>query len=163
VICATTRYNKRHTGGAICRCVRPLTGATRGLLGAKLFAALPSGASLVNVGRGPHLNQDDLLAALASGQLRNAILDVTDPEPLPATHALCGHPRVRMTPHIASAMRPDTAVDVLLENMRRHRAGELLFGEIDRSRGYYVRLNARSRKCCERITKRGIRAFTAMF
>ena len=103
---------------------------------AKLFAALPEGASIVNVGRGPQLNQDDLLAALASGRLRNAILDVTDPEPLPASHPLWTHPRVRITPHIASATRPDTAVDVVLDNIRRHRAGQPMLGQIDRSRGY---------------------------
>lgn len=85
---------------------------------------------------GPHLNRDDRLAALASGSLRGATLDVTDPEPLPVTHALWGHPRVRITPHIASATRPDTAVNVVIENICRHRAGDPLLGEIDCSRGY---------------------------
>ncbi|RDJ98795.1 2-hydroxyacid dehydrogenase [Paraburkholderia lacunae] len=117
-------------------CLLPLTPATRGLLDAKLFAKLPRGASLIQTGRGPHLNQQDLLAALDSGHLQNAILDVTDPEPLPARHPLWTHPRVRITPHIASATRPDTAVDVVLENLRRHRAGLPMLGQIDRTQGY---------------------------
>jgi glyoxylate/hydroxypyruvate reductase A len=117
-------------------CLLPLTDATRGILNARVFAALPKGASLINVGRGPHLDQDDLLAALDSGQLDSAILDVTEPEPLPASHPLWTHPRVRITPHIASATRPETAVDVVLDNVRRHRAGLSLVGEVDRSRGY---------------------------
>jgi glyoxylate/hydroxypyruvate reductase A len=117
-------------------CLLPLTPATRGLLDAQLFAKLPRGASLIQTGRGPHLNQQDLLAALESGQLQNAILDVTDPEPLPAGHALWTHPRVRITPHIASATRPETAVEVVLENLRRHREGLPMVGQIDRAQGY---------------------------
>jgi glyoxylate/hydroxypyruvate reductase A len=117
-------------------CLLPLTPATRGLLDAALFAKLPRGASLIQTGRGPHLNQQDLLAALDSGQLRHAILDVTDPEPLPAGHPLWTHPRVRITPHIASATRPETAVDVVLDNLRRHRDGLPMLGEVDRRRGY---------------------------
>jgi glyoxylate/hydroxypyruvate reductase A len=117
-------------------CLLPLTPATRGLLDARLFAKLPRGASLIQTGRGPHLNQPDLLAALDSGQLHNAILDVTDPEPLSAGHALWTHPRVRITPHIASATRPESAVDVVLENLRRHREGQPMLGQIDRAQGY---------------------------
>jgi glyoxylate/hydroxypyruvate reductase A len=114
----------------------PLTDATRGLLDKRLFGKLPKGASFINVGRGPQVNQPDLLDALDSGQLQNAILDVTDPEPLPESHPFWTHPRVRITPHIASATRPETAVDVVLDNIRRHRDGLPMLGEIDRTRGY---------------------------
>jgi glyoxylate/hydroxypyruvate reductase len=117
-------------------CLLPLTDATRGLLGKHVFDTLPRGASIINVGRGPQLVQQDLLDALDSGKLHAAILDVTDPEPLPPTHPFWEHPRVRLTPHIASATRPETAVDVVLDNLRRHRAGEPLVGVIDRTRGY---------------------------
>lgn len=117
-------------------CLLPLTDSTRGLLGRRVFDALPRGASLVNVGRGPHLVQQDLLDALDCGKLHSAILDVTDPEPLPPAHPFWMHPRVRLTPHIASATRPESAVQVLLENLRRHRSGERMVGAIDRARGY---------------------------
>ncbi|SEJ58923.1 2-hydroxyacid dehydrogenase [Paraburkholderia diazotrophica] len=117
-------------------CLLPLTDATRGLIGKRVFGALPEGASFINVGRGQHVIQQDLLDALDSGRLHAAILDVTEPEPLPPTHPFWTHPRVRLTPHIASATRPETAVDVVLENLRRHRAGEHMIGEIDRTRGY---------------------------
>ncbi|BCG02145.1 glyoxylate/hydroxypyruvate reductase A (plasmid) [Paraburkholderia sp. PGU19] len=117
-------------------CLLPLTDATRGLLDKRLFGKLPKGASFVNVGRGAQVDQQDLLDALDSGQLQNAILDVTDPEPLPDSHPFWTHPRVRITPHIASATRPEGAVDVVLENIRRWRDGVPMVGEIDRSRGY---------------------------
>ncbi|VVE41741.1 2-hydroxyacid dehydrogenase [Pandoraea terrigena] len=117
-------------------CLLPLTSATRGILDKRLLGGLPRGAWLINVGRGPHLNQYALMALLDSGHLSGAILDVTDPEPLPPSHPLWAHPKVRITPHIASATRPETAVEVVLENLRRHRAGLTMIGQIDRTQGY---------------------------
>lgn len=117
-------------------CLLPLTPATQGILNRELFSALPAGASLINVGRGPHLVDADLLAALDSGHLSRAILDVTDPEPLPSEHPFWTHPRVFVTPHVASMTQPETAVESVLENLRRHEAGLPLNGLVNRDRGY---------------------------
>jgi glyoxylate/hydroxypyruvate reductase A len=117
-------------------CLLPLTDATRGILGARLFAALPAGSALLHVGRGGHLDQEALLDALDSGQLGRAVLDVCDPEPLPTDHPLWRHPRVVLTPHVASMTQPATAVPVLIQNLRRHQRGEAMLDEIDRSTGY---------------------------
>lgn len=117
-------------------CLLPLTEETRGILCKALFEALPRGASLINVGRGGHLVAGDLVAALASGQLSGAVLDVVEPEPLPGDHPFWSHDRILLTPHIASMTVPETAVDLVLENIRRHAATEPLVGLVDRSRGY---------------------------
>ena len=114
----------------------PLTPETRGILDRRLFAALPRGAGVVNVGRGPHLVAADLLAALDEGQVSAALLDVTEPEPLPPEHPFWHHPRVWITPHIASQTQPGTAVEAVVANLRRHARGEPLVGVVDRGRGY---------------------------
>lgn len=117
-------------------CMLPLTAQTRGVLNRDLFAQLPRGARLVSVGRGAHLVQEDLLEALESGQLAAAVLDVTDPEPLPADHPLWRHPAILVTPHVAGVTRHETAIHPLMDNVRRLAAGMALEGEVDRTRGY---------------------------
>ena len=117
-------------------CLLPLTGETRGILNAGLFEAMPRGAQLVNVGRGGHLVEADLIEALDRGVLSAAVLDVAEPEPLPAGHPFWSHPRILLTPHIASMTTPETAVEYVLDTIGRHRRGEALPGRVDRQRGY---------------------------
>jgi glyoxylate/hydroxypyruvate reductase A len=98
-------------------CLLPLTGETRGFLDAKLFAQLPRGAHLINVGRGDHLVEADLLAALASGQIGAATLDALTQEPLPPEHPFWADSRILITPHIATRTSPDVIAAQMLDNL----------------------------------------------
>ena len=117
-------------------CLLPLTDDTAGILNAAAFAAMPHGGSIINVGRGGHVVEADLLAALDSGQIGHATLDVFMEEPLPADHPFWLHERVTVTPHTAALTQPGTAVAMVAENIRRHRAGLALLNTVDRSLGY---------------------------
>jgi glyoxylate/hydroxypyruvate reductase len=114
----------------------PLTRDTRGLLDARFFAALPRKASIVNLARGAHVVDADLLAALDSGHLRHAVLDVFHTEPLPAGHPFWQHPQVTVLPHAAALTDPRSAAVVAAANLRAAASGAPLAHLVDRSRGY---------------------------
>ena len=114
----------------------PLTPATRGIIDARLIAALPRGASIVNLARGAHLVEAELLDALASGQIRHAVLDVFASEPLPAQHPFWSHPQVTVLPHVAAQTDARTASALVAANVSALRAGRPLQHVVDRARGY---------------------------
>lgn len=117
-------------------CLLPLTEETSGILCRDLFEKLPHGASLLNVGRGRHVVQQDLLRALDTGRLSQAIVDVTEPEPLPDDHPFWSHPRLLLTPHIASVTEPIGAARAIISNIRRHLDGAVPEGLVRRDAGY---------------------------
>lgn len=124
------------TGAEIVTLLLPKTPATENTLNADTLALLAPGAAILNPGRGPLIDDDALLAALDSGQIGHATLDVFRTEPLPTDHPYWSHPRVTVTPHIASETRPETAAQVIAENIRRSEAGQPLLYLVDRDLGY---------------------------
>ena len=114
----------------------PLTPDTRGLIDATLLAQLPRGAGLVNLARGAHLVDADLLAALASAQIGQAVLDVFAHEPLAADHPYWQHPRVVVLPHVAALTDARSASAVVARNIEALATGAPLANLVARDAGY---------------------------
>ena len=114
----------------------PLTPQTSALLNAEFFAALPPGAAIVNLGRGGHVVDADLLAALDSEHLQHAVLDVFQTEPLPPDHRYWCHPKLTLLPHAAALTDARSAAAVVAANLRALRDGRSVQHLVDRSRGY---------------------------
>lgn len=117
-------------------CLLPLTTETKNILNKNLFKQLPQGAYLINVARGAHLVEDDLLEMIDSEHLSGASLDVFRKEPLPAEHPFWKHPGIRITPHIASVTNPATVVSQILDNYERTKEGKELENVVDREKEY---------------------------
>lgn len=116
--------------------VLPLTPETQNILDAAAFATMPRGAYVVNIGRGAHLVDRDLIEALDSGQLEGAMLDVFREEPLPASHPFWRHPKIAVTPHVAAPTIASEVQAQVIDNIRRLERGEAPIGLVDLARGY---------------------------
>ena len=123
-------------GAQIVILLLPDTPATANVLNSETLALTAPGAVVLNPGRGPLIDDEALLAALDSGQIGHATLDVFRSEPLPKDDPYWIHPRVTVTPHIASTTRPDSASRVIADNIRRHETGAPLLHVVDRTAGY---------------------------
>ena len=117
-------------------CLLPVTSETKGILTLELFRKLKSNAYLINVARGEHLVEADLISALEQDIIAGASLDVFQEEPLPESHPFWNHPKIQITPHIASMTDPESVANQLLENYKRMQNGESLLNEVDVSKGY---------------------------
>ena len=124
------------TGAEIAVLLLPLTPETDTLMTAERLAWLAPGAVVINPGRGALIDDSALIAALDAGHLAHATLDVFRVEPLPPDHPFWSHPKVTVTPHVASETRPRTASLSIAENVRRGEAGEPFLHLVDRSRAY---------------------------
>ncbi|MCD4747971.1 MAG: glyoxylate/hydroxypyruvate reductase A [Thermoanaerobaculales bacterium] len=123
-----------HAEGVIC--LLPLSSETEGILSRPMFERMKEGSLLVNVARGRHLVEEDLLDALKRGRPAHAVLDVFREEPLPAAHSFWTHPKITVTPHVAALTDPKEAARRVAENWRRLSEGEDLLDVVDVERGY---------------------------
>ncbi len=134
-------YDRRQFSNFLSQCrvlinLLPNTPETVGIINQQLLEKLPDGAYLLNLARGVHVVEDDLLAALDSGKVKGAMLDVFNREPLPPESPLWQHPRVTITPHVAAITRPAEAVDYISRTIAQLEKGERVCGQVDRARGY---------------------------
>lgn len=117
-------------------CLLPLTLETKGIINSNTLSQLPSGATIINPARGDHVIDNDLIQALDDGHISSAVLDVFHIEPLPNNHPFWNHPKITVTPHIASLTAPETAAPIVANNIRRIRAGQLPQPIVDPETGY---------------------------
>ena len=116
--------------------ILPLTPETTGILNRHLFSQLAEGAYVMNIARGAHLVEQDLLAALEEGHIKSAALDVFTEEPLPENHPFWSHPQITVTPHIAALTLPDETMDHLASSLLTFDSGGTPGGSVDIVRGY---------------------------
>lgn len=117
-------------------CLLPNTPATQGIINAQNLARLPQGAAVVNAGRASHVVEPDLLAALESGHLSGAVLDVFDPEPLPQDSPLWAHPKITVTPHLASTVSRTARAQYVADSIAAFERGDALANVFDPAKGY---------------------------
>lgn len=117
-------------------CLLPLTDKTKGILDLDLFKKLKNPSYLINVGRGQHLVEEDLIYGIDTGALTGAWLDVFEEEPLPTNHLFWNRPKIMITPHVAAVTDPKEAAEQILENYKRSLSGMELINSVDRKRGY---------------------------
>ena len=117
-------------------CLLPLTDQTYGILNLELFNKLPKGSCLLNVARGEHLVEEDLITALNAGQLRGACLDVFKEEPLPREHPFWIHEKILVTPHSSSITDPRSVASQIVQNYQLMQSSRPLLNQVDILRGY---------------------------
>lgn len=117
-------------------CLLPLTPETEGILNKDALGKLPAGAFVINLGRGAHVVDQELIEMVNNGQLSGASLDVFRKEPLPADHPFWSHPKIHITPHVASLTTPESVAPQIIENYRRAAEGRPLLNKVDKEKGY---------------------------